>query len=859
MRQAWRVAWFRFRSTLGRRWGGYLAIVLLIGLMGGLAMGAVAGARRTQSSYPAFLASTNPSDLSLPDALYGLAGAAVGYDPAIIGKIARLPHVKHVASSAELNNSPLQANGADFVPSGPNINAGTDGSLDGLYINQDRVAITSGRMVDPDRADETVVSSAVAKALRAHVGSVIHLGFYTNAQEAAPGPSGSYSRPHPHLRLDMKVVGIGLLNNAIVQDDVDATGSNFELFTPALTRRLVTCCAQVTHSGLQLDRGSRDVAAVEAELSRLNPLLTQFYVSSIDEAKTERAIKPESIALGVFGLIAALAALLIASQVIGRQLRVGNADLQILRALGAGPTMTAADGLIGVLGAILIGALVAAGVAVGLSPLSPIGPVRPVYPSRGVAFDWTVLSIGVLLLIVVLSALAIVFAYRAVPHRVAGRTLVAARSSRAARAASASGLPPSSVTGVRFALEPGRDAVPVRSAILGAALAMVVVVTTLTFGTSLHTLVSRPALYGWNWDYELSGGGGVGAIPEQESATALDHDRDVAGWTGVYFGVGQLDGHAVPVLAGSPNARVGPPLLSGHAFDAPDQVVLGAATLAGLHKHVGDTVMASGLSTKPVRLRIVGTATMPTVGGSGTSLHAEMGTGALLSYKLIPAASRNELGNLPTGPNAIFVRFRSDVNRSDALRALNRIAMKLSLPTNYGVEVRSVQRPAEIVNYRSMTTTPMYLGATLAVGAVSALALTLMTSVRRRQRDLALLKTLGFTRRQLAAVVAWQSTIAVSIGTIVGVPVGIVVGRALWDLFAARSTPSPDRASQYSRSPSSRSVPSWSRTLSRRSPDEEPPEHQARCFFKLSDYASRRTRALSGPPRLARADVIVVS
>jgi len=58
-----RVAWYRFRATFGRRWGGLLAIVLLVGLIGGLAMGAVAGARRTQSSFPAFLRSTNPSDL----------------------------------------------------------------------------------------------------------------------------------------------------------------------------------------------------------------------------------------------------------------------------------------------------------------------------------------------------------------------------------------------------------------------------------------------------------------------------------------------------------------------------------------------------------------------------------------------------------------------------------------------------------------------------------------------------------------------------------------------------------------------------------------------------------------------------
>jgi hypothetical protein len=52
-----RVAWYRFRATFARRWGGYLRMVLLIGLIGGIAMGAVAGARRTDSSFPVYLAS----------------------------------------------------------------------------------------------------------------------------------------------------------------------------------------------------------------------------------------------------------------------------------------------------------------------------------------------------------------------------------------------------------------------------------------------------------------------------------------------------------------------------------------------------------------------------------------------------------------------------------------------------------------------------------------------------------------------------------------------------------------------------------------------------------------------------------
>jgi ABC-type antimicrobial peptide transport system permease subunit len=44
---------------------------------------------------------------------------------------------------------------------------------------------------------------------------------------------------------------------------------------------------------------------------------------------------------------------------------------------------------------------------------------------------------------------------------------------------------------------------------------------------------------------------------------------------------------------------------------------------------------------------------------------------------------------------------------------------------------------------------------------------------------MSVLKTIGFTRSQLSAVVACESNVAVAIGTIVGIPVGIVVGRTL--------------------------------------------------------------------------------
>jgi ABC-type lipoprotein release transport system permease subunit len=108
------------------------------------------------------------------------------------------------------------------------------------------------------------------------------------------------------------------------------------------------------------------------------------------------------------------------------------------------------------------------------------------------------------------------------------------------------------------------------------------------------------------------------------------------------------------------------------------------------------------------------------------------------------------------------------------------------------VNVLSVQYPTQIENYRSSGEAPDLLAGSLALGAVVALGLCLVASVRRRRRDLALLKALGFTRAQLAWTVAWQSTIAAAVGVIAGLPAGAALGRWLWDLFARSIYVVPD-------------------------------------------------------------------
>jgi len=159
----------------------------------------------------------------------------------------------------------------------------------------------------------------------------------------------------------------------------------------------------------------------------------------------------------------------------------------------------------------------------------------------------------------------------------------------------------------------------VRTAAFGAVLALIVLTASVTFGASLDALVSKPSLYGWNWNYALlSGFSGAEDLPAHQLATLLDHDPSVEHWAGAYFASAMLDHRFVPVLAERPGASVFPTPLSGHPLETASDVVLAPATMAMLHKRIGDTVVASTGGRGSRTLRIVGTATMPTIGGSGS-------------------------------------------------------------------------------------------------------------------------------------------------------------------------------------------------------------------------------------------------
>lgn len=185
-------------------------------------------------------------------------------------------------------------------------------------------------------------------------------------------------------------------------------------------------------------------------------------------------------------------------------------------------------------------------------------------------------------------------------------------------------------------------------------------------------------------------------------------------------------------------------------------------------------------------LEVVGLATFPAVG----PIHAartSLGTGAMLERSLVPRSDLDITGTQrgDFGPNAMLVRLADGVDRTQAFDRLE-AAIAPVLDNFAGLDVLDVQRPAEIVNSGSIGGAPLLLAGVLLIGALLSLALSIGTFVRRRRHDLAVCRTLGFTSRQLSATVAWQAVLLVTPGVVLGVPLGLLLGKLVWDDFASR-------------------------------------------------------------------------
>jgi putative ABC transport system permease protein len=90
------------------------------------------------------------------------------------------------------------------------------------------------------------------------------------------------------------------------------------------------------------------------------------------------------------------------------------------------------------------------------------------------------------------------------------------------------------------------------------------------------------------------------------------------------------------------------------------------------------------------------------------------------------------------------------------------------------------------VKFGQVQDLPLLLGLCLGVLALLTIAHLLLTSVRRRRRDLEVPRDISFTPRQIQATVAWQAAALAAVALIIGIPAGIVCGQLAWRIFAGQ-------------------------------------------------------------------------
>ena len=356
--------------------------------------------------------------------------------------------------------------------------------------------------------------------------------------------------------------------------------------------------------------------------------------------------------------------------------------------------------------------------------------------------DASILGLGAVAIIVLPLLLLLPAAWRAAA-RVPGPLGVAepdtpARASRLGALLARSG-PVTGSLGLRMAFEPGhgRTAVPVRTALVGTVVAVTSVVAALVFGASLHHLVSTPRLYGQAWQQQLDLE--FGAVRAPLVTRVLARQPGLAGYAIGNYGQVTVDGRIVPAIGVAPvRGRGFVTLLAGRPPAGPGQIAFGAQTLRALHRRVGQQIQVL-VNGKQRNMRITGTAVLASFNRGGFD-STDLGNGAVLTPPVLSQP------NLSSGCPARFtcysfalLRYRPGTDLAAAAARLVRVTHRHGCPPGSCVVV-SDQRPSDIRDYTGVRNTPLLLGVVLALLAVGTLTHVLLTSVRRRGRDLAMLK-----------------------------------------------------------------------------------------------------------------------
>jgi FtsX-like permease family len=732
------ATWVFLANSWRARWRSLLVLALMIGLTGGAVIAAAAGARRSATSLERFSAEARTFDVFV-------AADITTEEPAAMRALLDGPLVESANDLAFL-----------FVDS--DSTGFFFGATSRRGLDVERGVLLEGRRADPDEPDEIVLSDVAAEGLGLGVGDTFELGTLTPQQADVLLNRGemptSLDGPRPRLQV------VGIVRN----------GSGL-LARPGDESLTITTPAFMEEYGDRIGVGSRShmVRLVDAPgaVDQFTEGVAEAYggahLPSINvgqgEETVDDSISVVTAALIAMGIVVAVAGLVWVASAVARHQRGAASDIEVLRALGSTPGQRRTL-LVGVVApALAAGPVAAIGIAVILSPLFPVGAARRVDPDPGLHADLSALLVGALAVAVVVVLGATLSAVRLVGQS-RGSEPATVRVPRLVDHA-ARRLRPAPGTGVRFALHsPRRVSVPVRPALAGALVGVVGLVAVAVVGTSMQRLVDTPARWGTTWDVAV---GGEAFDPEAmlddadiEAAAILLYDEQVT-----------VDGvEAIGMTLDAVKGGIIPTIVEGREPRAADEIALGRDTLDAVDVPVGATVTVRSRAQASEQLRVVGVIAFPTIGGP-----AAVATGAALTSEggdrlLLGDDSRSD----DVGTAYMVIRWAPGVDHDSALAALEAKGAEVVLPT----------APPEVRGLRDVRRFPMVAAGALIVLGVIATTHALVVTVRRRRLEFGVLSALGLTPSQRRTVVAVQATTVACVALVVGVPLGLLLGRAVW-------------------------------------------------------------------------------
>jgi putative ABC transport system permease protein len=412
-----------------------------------------------------------------------------------------------------------------------------------------------------------------------------------------------------------------------------------------------------------------------------------------------------------------------------------------------------------------IGAVVAVAGAIAASPLTPIGSLASYEPEPGLEINIALLGAGGAAIAAAVAAVFALITFRAI------RVLEDDRRrthSRIVERVSALGGSAPLVVGLRFAFERGRGrtAVPIRSALAGATLGVAGLIAVASFAASLDRLVATPERYGWQGDLQI-----VDLKPERR--VAMLADRRVASFAEISMASAGSPSGSVISISGFESVRgsLAWTMLEGRMPATRDEIAVGPRLAKRLGLSVGSVlVLASPDAGEHLPKSVIGI-------GLGSTSSDSFGDDAVMTPEGFAGAARTQ--GFVNG----YIGLADGVDSDAFARELGESA-----------EIEQPEPPPEVQNLSGLGRLPALLAGILTLIAVAAIVNALVVGVRRRRRDIAILHALGFVRSQVARAVRTSAVAMTVTSLVVGLPIGLAVGRTAWRAVAETAYVAGDAA-----------------------------------------------------------------